>query len=204
MPKGFSETERSEIEKALIECGTQMFGKYGLKKTSVEEITKAVGIAQGTFYRFFVSKEALFFRIMEIEEQKLREKMVQQIDFLNGDVKENLKRMIKWGFALIEENEVIRHLFLQNEFEALYRKLPKEFIEEHIQSDADFMLSMIVQWQQNDRIQQEDPNVIVGVLRSLFLLPLNKSIVGEAIYPQAVDLLVDFVVEGLVRKAQRQ
>ena len=37
----------------------------GMKKTSVEQLTKAVGIAKGSFYKFYESKEVLFFAVLE-------------------------------------------------------------------------------------------------------------------------------------------
>ena len=37
----------------------------GMKKTSVEQLTKAVGIAKGSFYKFYESKEMLFFAVLE-------------------------------------------------------------------------------------------------------------------------------------------
>ena len=36
-----------------------------MKKTSVDQLTKAVGIAKGSFYKFFESKEMLFFAVLE-------------------------------------------------------------------------------------------------------------------------------------------
>ena len=36
-----------------------------MKKTSVEQLTKAVGIAKGSFYKFYESKEMLFFAVLE-------------------------------------------------------------------------------------------------------------------------------------------
>ena len=35
----------------------------GMKKTSVDQLTKAVGIAKGSFYKFYESKEMLFFAV---------------------------------------------------------------------------------------------------------------------------------------------
>lgn len=36
-----------------------------MKKTSVDQLTKAVGIAKGSFYKFYESKEMLFFAVLE-------------------------------------------------------------------------------------------------------------------------------------------
>ena len=36
-----------------------------MKKTSVDQLTKAVGIAKGSFYKFYESKEMLFFAVLD-------------------------------------------------------------------------------------------------------------------------------------------
>ena len=36
-----------------------------MRKTSVEQLTEAVGISKGSFYKFFESKELLFFTVLE-------------------------------------------------------------------------------------------------------------------------------------------
>ncbi|NIR71626.1 MAG: TetR family transcriptional regulator [Aliifodinibius sp.] len=69
MPKIFSEEERKTILETLVEKGKELFTLHGLKKTNVEDFTQAAGIAKGTFYAFFASKEDLCFAILEREEQ---------------------------------------------------------------------------------------------------------------------------------------
>jgi NADH:ubiquinone oxidoreductase subunit E len=51
----FTEKERNRIRNQLIERGRECFSKFGIKKTSIEELTKAAGIAKGSFYSFFAT-----------------------------------------------------------------------------------------------------------------------------------------------------
>ena len=60
MAKAFTETEREQIRRQLQDEGLKLFREKGLKKVSVQQLTQAVGIAQGGFYSFYDSKEALF------------------------------------------------------------------------------------------------------------------------------------------------
>src|SRR5690625_5812047 len=76
MARGFNSKEKQAIRLSLIEYGRELFSKLGFQKTSILDITKNVGIAQGTFYKFFSSKEELYFVILEMEEQKLREQFM--------------------------------------------------------------------------------------------------------------------------------
>ena len=77
MPKGFTIEEKKIIKNNLIEKGAEFFGIYGLKKTNVEDITNAVGIAKGSFYSFYNSKEELFLDVLTQAEEKMIKKIRQ-------------------------------------------------------------------------------------------------------------------------------
>jgi AcrR family transcriptional regulator len=65
MPKGFTERGKALIHASFLEQGRELFATYGLRKTAIEDLTKAVGISKGAFYLFFESKEQLFFELLE-------------------------------------------------------------------------------------------------------------------------------------------
>lgn len=54
------ETKRSDVRRQqLIDIGEELFTKNGYDETAVSDIVGAAGIAQGTFYHHFRSKEEL-------------------------------------------------------------------------------------------------------------------------------------------------
>ena len=61
MPKIYSEEERNEIITRLKEEANKLMQEKGVKKTTVDELVKRVGIPKGTFYLFYPSKEMLLF-----------------------------------------------------------------------------------------------------------------------------------------------
>ena len=72
MAKAFTDKEREEIRRRLQDEGLRQFKEKGLKKVSVRELTKAAGIAQGGFYTFYESKEAL---LLDCVNRKMTEKI---------------------------------------------------------------------------------------------------------------------------------
>jgi AcrR family transcriptional regulator len=50
--------------KEIIQAAISLFGQKGYDRTSVSDIVKAVGIAQGTFYLYFQNKEALLAAVL--------------------------------------------------------------------------------------------------------------------------------------------
>ena len=61
----FTEYETEQLRKALLKETRRCAVTLGMKKTSVDQLTKAVGIAKGSFYKFYESKEMLFFAVLE-------------------------------------------------------------------------------------------------------------------------------------------
>lgn len=70
MPKKFSEIEKTQIKQKLLDSARSLFTRYGIKKTSVEDLTKGAGIAVGTFYAFYQSKEELFSSFWKLKKAK--------------------------------------------------------------------------------------------------------------------------------------
>ena len=61
----FTDYETEKLRKALLKETRHCAVTLGMKKTSVDQLTKAVGIAKGSFYKFYESKEMLFFAVLE-------------------------------------------------------------------------------------------------------------------------------------------
>ena len=52
--------EPEERKREILETAMRLFYEKGYEKTSITDIAKAIGIAQGLCYRYFPSKESLF------------------------------------------------------------------------------------------------------------------------------------------------
>ena len=53
VPKSYSEQEKEYIRKRLKEEAAKCLAKYGVRRTTVDEIVKRVNIPKGTFYLFY-------------------------------------------------------------------------------------------------------------------------------------------------------
>ncbi len=55
----------NDKEIRILEAAGLLFARYGLKKTSIDEIAQQAGLGKGTIYLYFKSKEELFAKIVE-------------------------------------------------------------------------------------------------------------------------------------------
>ncbi len=66
----------------IILTAQRLFARFGLRKTTVDEIIRVAKIAKGTFYKYFPDKEALFLEVVEKESASLitavREAVVEE------------------------------------------------------------------------------------------------------------------------------
>ena len=60
MPKVYSDNEKLLIKKRLHDAANKSLLENGVRKTTVDELVQKVGIAKGTFYLFYKSKELLY------------------------------------------------------------------------------------------------------------------------------------------------
>jgi len=198
MPRGFTDNEKKRIEENLIHEGEKLFSRYGLKKTSISDLTQSVGIAQGSFYKFFSSKEELYFEIVERNESEIKKKLLNK-DIKNGKINKNiLSNFLKKALDLIEEYPLIKNMYNNDEYQLMISKLPNDKIDEHINNDTDTLAPLLNHWQKTGSIKNYDIDAVSGVLRALFLLTLHKKEIGENNFDKTINLLINLISEGLI------
>lgn len=197
MTKAFNDREKEIIRQSLIEKGRELFLSYGLKKTSISDITKAVGIAQGSFYIFFDSKEDLYFEILQIEEEKIRGNLIDK-QLLNKKLtKEVFKLFLKEAFKATE-NPLVKTLLIKDDYENLVRKLSEEKVKQHLQNDSKEMLPLIEYWQSQGIMRKIPTEIIISSIRALFIMSLHKKEIGEEIYEETINFYIDALCEQLI------
>ena len=65
------ERQKAETKECLYRAALKLFAERGLAATTVEDITKAAGVAKGTFFNHFRGKEEVFSVFIEIQVAKI-------------------------------------------------------------------------------------------------------------------------------------
>ena len=190
MAKAFTQSRKEIIRRNLVNKGREYFIKYGLKKTSVDELAKATGISKGSFYTFFNSKEALFLAIHEESESKLQEELIQKFELIK-DPYERLRAFFKSSFQIIEEDPLLRLVFNSKEMESLSWFMSSEEYEEHFHRDISFLSDLIKHWQEQGIIRKVDVTAASYMIASVYYIILQKESMGEETYKKVTDMLVD-------------
>ena len=94
MAGGFTEKEREQIRIALLSAGYKLSAECGIKKMTVALVAKSSGVAVGSFYNFFDSKEDFVLALIQEAEKeaeiaeltKSQERLSDSIDRLAENI----------------------------------------------------------------------------------------------------------------------
>jgi AcrR family transcriptional regulator len=191
MARSFRDGEKKAIRERLLASGREMFERYGPKKTSIEELSASAGIGQGTFYLFFASKEDLFFEVLQQEELALRGRIGGLLS--EGEpTRKGLKRAMSGSLDLLVKNPFIMRLLESGEYDRFVSRVREEKCASHLDEERGYI--------EGERVK---PEVLAGLLYGLFVLHLHRKQIGEAAFPQVMELLTDVICDALVARGGR-
>ncbi len=72
---------------SILDTAKKMFGRYGLQKTTLDEIARMARVAKATIYNYFGSKDRVYLEVLRRETNEIVEKISSSVDqqVLPGD-----------------------------------------------------------------------------------------------------------------------
>ena len=181
----FTEEQNETIRRDLIRearcCGVTV----GMRKTSVEQLTEAVGISKGSFYKFFDSKELLFFAVLEdihTECFAAAQKSLQE----NAAIDPASRTAAAILAACRWLSETKAFVFIENDAEFLLHRLPEEVKTAHYHDDEMHIRLLLEKY---DLVPNRGISLAAATVRGLILTVSHKEQIGK-LYPQVLETLV--------------
>lgn len=66
---------KKEKTESILETAGRMFARYGLKKTSIDEMARLARVAKATIYNYFDSKDRVYLEVLKKEVDELIDKI---------------------------------------------------------------------------------------------------------------------------------
>lgn len=192
MPKQFSDHERLAIKTQLKEEGRNCLERYGMKKTTIDELVKRVHIPKGTFYLFYDSKELLMFDILMDLHDSLQQTLLSQIQQYQGRIQAKEVTELIFNLYKAVDASFLPSFIASGDLELLMRKLPPEVVAEHGKNDdinVEQLFSLL-----SLEIPKESIGVFSAALRAIFLTLLHKQEIGEDLFEKALYQLIQGIV----------
>jgi len=110
--QGFRERQRSTTRRELVLAGRQLFSKEGIYESRIEDITRHAGIAKGTLYLHFRSKEDLVFAVVSAGFAELRAYVADRVA-AGRSLKDAASAIFQAHVGFFEENQDMMRIFHQ-------------------------------------------------------------------------------------------
>lgn len=181
----FSNFETEQIRRALLREARRCAVTLGMRKTSVEQLTQAVGISKGSFYKFFASKELLFFALLEDIHTELYQVASAALrDHQGLSPAERASAAILAVCSRMSDTGDM--VFIENDVAALLSRLPEEVKAEHYHDDETHIRALL---EENQLMPTGGMELATAAVRGLILTVSHKEQIGP-LYPQVLRLLV--------------
>lgn len=194
----FTDEKRERVREALRDTGRERFGRYGIRKTSVSELTEAVGTGKGTFYQFYDSNEELYVDILSQYREEAVPRLLNDTFEVHDDLEDAIRAFLKQGMNKIESDSVIQQIIAENTIDMLQESHLEELEVGH-EHDIAYIFPYIEAWYAAGRVTGPDPETIVDVLDAVAYLMLHIEDIGEDRYPAVRNTIIAAVAAELTR-----
>src|SRR5437868_14795632 len=111
--KGRGKRANGDKRERILDAATKVFAKKGFYATRVSEVAKAAGVADGTIYLYFKSKDELLVSLFEDRVEKLLAYMKEELPKA-PDAPSKMRRVIELQLGLLEGERELAEVVTMN------------------------------------------------------------------------------------------
>jgi AcrR family transcriptional regulator len=105
------EKKKLETKNKIFEVSGRLFKEKGFENTTVDEITKEAGIAKGTFFNYFPTKEALLMYFGEQKDELIYD-LIEKETIKSIPIKEKIKNLLVFLAESYEKDKELTKLLM--------------------------------------------------------------------------------------------
>ncbi len=190
MPRALTNEEKARQRRKLLERGKTAVMAQGLKRISIDPIAHAAGMAKGSFYQYFDSKERFLAEVVWFAE-------AERIATAPGDVETRVRQVLARLFEMPET-----HFFLRN-----FRDIEDAALASIQTADGQSFIQMegaaFTRFLQMADIDTTvvDPGVVHNYIHLIYVLSSSDLMIADAV-PATLATLTDSLVAYILRGAR--
>lgn len=196
--RAVSAEDKSQRRDDIMAAAKEVFARKGFHDTTIADIAKQAGLAYGSIYWYFDSKDELFHALMAVEEGALRSHIAAAVGARqDGDGEAPFRTAVQATFEFFESDKAtVKLLFrdayvLGDRFEKHLGGIYERFIDD--------IESVIVVAQQRGEMVAEPPRMVAYTLAALIgqLAHRRLSTDDGVTAAEVADFVVTLVLNGL-------
>jgi TetR/AcrR family transcriptional regulator len=165
------EREHLAHRKDILEAAEKLFAAKGFFPTTMSEIAQEAEFGTGTLYKYFKSKEDLYFTIIDGKTEEINRLVNAELS-RKTSAKERIERALRLQFEFIEHNKDFFRIYIseRNRFEWTVKDELGKGIHEKMVSYIHLMSQVMKQGIKEGEFEPKDPmdlaHALVGIVNS--------------------------------------
>ncbi|MCM1496250.1 MAG: TetR/AcrR family transcriptional regulator [Bacteroides sp.] len=184
MPASFTKQQQEEIREQLFHEGIALFRIFGVQRTTISKLTSACGIAKGSFYSFYNSKEDFILALSKWAEQKTTEMLDRKLA----------------GRSQVSAHEFLEFFreYLYSEYDLMNGLTVDDFLwlKTHM-ADADLFnpvdqMALVQTWLSliSDAREGIDCGTVVNLIKAIYAMREHRDTLVEASLADSIEILL--------------
>lgn len=182
-------------KRRLKEAAHKFFKEKGYKATNISEIAREAGIAVGTFYKFYESKEEIFTEVYVEENENIRAEIINKINW-DGEPVEVVDELFTYSLKYTSTNNILSEWSNP----AIADVLHNYYATEKSSETYAFQQFLIEDFRERLNEQNFDPELteqLLQVYDLLYYIDINITEETFEGYNEAIWILVKYFTKGV-------
>jgi TetR/AcrR family fatty acid metabolism transcriptional regulator len=183
----------------ILDAATTVFARKGFHPTTIKDIAREAGIADGTIYNYFANKSALLIGIFD------RMRAIAQaddtlVDLHQADLRTFLVTLLRQPFAALADDDfalfriIVAEMMVNDELRALYN-------EQLLQPTVQLAEAYLTEWAATRGVELADIGLTTRAITALVFGTLMQRVIGDDLstdhWAAMPDFLTDLLLNGL-------
>lgn len=135
MGRAFSEKQITKIKSDLMDIAEDLLLHNSVRKITVDDLVNKANIAKGTFYRFYNSKEHLFYNTFLKKHDEIQGTFLKDVKLMSTEMTpDKFADVIMKLFHSLNDS-FLMNLISRGDLQEILLNLPEEIHEEHLIKD---------------------------------------------------------------------
>jgi TetR/AcrR family fatty acid metabolism transcriptional regulator len=160
---------------AICEAAMRVVGRRGLAKATVREIAREAGVAKGTVYLYFPSRDAILEKTVEAAAGQLLERL-RRAGRSGVTFADSLERVLAAQLAFFDENRDFFRLYFASGESSEDRRLQRS---RNYRDHIEHLAGLIREGRRRGEVRSSDPEraavAIAGAARAFILRRINEK-----------------------------
>lgn len=184
-------------KQVLKTAAYDVFSKKGYKATGISEIARQAGVAVGSFYNYYESKEAIFLDTYIDENNRVRQAMIEELDW-EIDMTDLIGQLFAQSRTLVSSNKILAEWYnpaIADELHSYYSseegKVANPFHQFLVET---FTNRMVEEGYSQKKIQE-----ILQVYNLFYYMDMHITENDFSGISKTVEILATYFIKGILK-----